>query len=91
MTAHAYSPASSAIRSLRVQTLLDEVPKTKLAQELGVNRATISKYLKSDDMSLDMFLSIAKAANVDPIKILSDAIAQNKKASAGTDAQSTRK
>lgn len=88
MAAHAYSTASSAIRSLRVQTLLDEVPKTKLAQELGVNRATISKYLKSDDMSLDMFLSIAKVADIDPIKILTDAMAQEEKAPADTDAAS---
>lgn len=74
MAAHAYTPAASAIRSLRVRTLLEEVPKTRLAKELGVNRATVSKYLKADDMSLNMFLSIAKAANVDPIPLLAEAL-----------------
>lgn len=91
MAAHAYTPAASAIRSLRVRTLLDEVPKTRLAKALGVNRATVSKYLKADDMSLNMFLNIAKAANVDPIPLLSEAVQEQEKAPAATDATSTRK
>lgn len=73
MSTHAYNPAASAIKELRIRTLVDEVPKTQIAREIGVNRSTVAKYLKADDMSLNMFLQIAKAADVDPIPILYNA------------------
>ncbi|KFI65723.1 hypothetical protein [Bifidobacterium cuniculi] len=77
--------AASAIRSLRVQTLLDEVPKTRIAQALGVSRPTVAKYLKADDMSLDMFLSIADIVGVDAADIIRQA---TEKASEEADAES---
>lgn len=85
MLTNANNPAASAIRSLRVQTLLDEVPKTRIAQALGVSRPTVAKYLKADDMSLNMFLSIADIIGADAADIIRQA---TKKASEEADAQS---
>ena len=74
MKTPAHTAAASAVRSLRVQALLSEVPKTQIAKNVGVNRMTVAKHLKSDDMSLNMFIRTAQAIKADPVKILAEAI-----------------
>ena len=56
MIASANNAAASAVKSLRVKALLDEVPKTHIASKVGLNRMTVGKHLKSDDMSLSEFI-----------------------------------
>lgn len=79
--------AASAVKSLRVQSLLEEVPKTRIAREVGINRQVVAKHLKSDDMRLSEFIKTANAIGADPIQILSDAMgSESEKASAATEA-----
>lgn len=78
--------AASAVKSLRVQSLLAEVPKTKIAQAVGINRLSVAKHLKSDDMRLSEFIATAQTVGVDPVKILDDAI----KAEKEKDSQTTQ-
>jgi ribosomal protein S7 len=66
--------AASAVKSLRVKSLLDEVPKTAIAREMGVNRATVAKRLKSDDISLGAFIEMSDAIGADPVEVLQQAI-----------------
>lgn len=74
------------MKSLRVQSLLAEVPKTKIAQAVGINRLSVAKHLKSDDMRLSEFIATAQTVGVDPVKILDDAI----KAEKEKDSQTTQ-
>lgn len=85
----ANTPAASAVNSLRVKALLDEVPKTYIASQVGLSRESVRKHLKSDDMYLSEFINIALAINADPVRILAEAIksTEKEKASAATDAQ----
>lgn len=46
--ASANNIAASAVKSLRVKVLLDEVLKTYIASKVGLSRMTVGKYLKSD-------------------------------------------
>ncbi|ERI87669.1 hypothetical protein HMPREF3193_01014 [Bifidobacterium breve] len=46
--ASANNTAASAVKSLRVKVLLDEVLKTYIASKVGLSRMTVGKYLKSD-------------------------------------------
>jgi hypothetical protein len=83
----ANSAAASAVKSLRVKSLLDEVPKTRIARHVGVSRQAVAKHLKSDDMRLSEFIKTAQTLGEDPIQVLSDAIAEEtKKAPAATGA-----
>lgn len=66
--------AKKAIDNLRIARLLEEKPKTELAQELGINRMTIARRLKSEDVMLSDYLAIATALGVDPIENLEKAI-----------------
>ena len=71
---HGNTIAASAVKSLRVKALLDEVPKTRIARELGVSRPTVAKRLKGDDMSLSEFIKTAQILNADPVQVLDEAI-----------------
>lgn len=82
--ASAKTIAASAVKSLRVKSLLDEVPKTEIAQRTGVNRMTVAKRLKRDDISLAAFISTAKAIDADPVEILRE---EMKKASVAAEAK----
>lgn len=64
---------ASAIRSLRIGAFLSEVPKTDIARSTGISRGTIAKRLKSKDMSLSDFVSIAMTTNQDPAELLRNA------------------
>ena len=64
---HGNTTAASAVKSLRVKALLDEVPKTRIARELGISRPTVAKRLKGDDMSLSEFIKTAQILNADPV------------------------
>jgi DNA invertase Pin-like site-specific DNA recombinase len=70
-----YKVAASAVNSLRVKSLLDEVPKTEIAERTGVTRLTVAKRLKRKDMSLSAFIDTADAIGADPLKIWKDALA----------------
>lgn len=83
----ANSTAASAIRSLRVKALLNEVPKTEIAKEVGLSRQTAAKRLKSTDMRLSEFIAIAEMLGENPGQVIVDA-ANKEKASAAADAQS---
>lgn len=83
---HANSQAASAIRSLRVKALLDEVPKTKIARQLGTSRQTVAKRLKAKDMPLSEFIAISELLGVSAGEVLE--LADKEKAPADTDAQS---
>lgn len=69
--------AASAVNSLRVKALLDEVPKTQIAREVGVSRQTVRKQLSGGDMSLSAFIRTAKAVGADPVQVLDKAIRVN--------------
>lgn len=69
--------SASAVKSLRVKALLDEVPKTEIARKTGMNRATVRKYLKGDDIKLSAFVQLARAIGADPVEVLADAISKN--------------
>lgn len=71
---HGNTIAASAVKSLRVKALLDEVPKTRIARELGVSRPTVAKRLKGDDMSLSEFIKTAQILDADPVQVLDEAI-----------------
>lgn len=75
---HGNTIAASAVKSLRVKALLDEVPKTRIARELGVSRPTVAKRLKGDDMSLSEFIKTAQILNADPVQVLDEAINEEK-------------
>ncbi|MDF7641753.1 hypothetical protein PT279_09170 [Bifidobacterium sp. ESL0784] len=63
------------------------MPKTKIAQAVGINRLSVAKHLKSDDMRLSEFIATAQTVGADPVKILDDAIkAEKQKTSAVTEA-----
>ena len=82
--------AASAVKSLRDKSLLDEVPKTSIAQKTGVDRNTVRHRLKADDMPLSAFIGTAQALNADPVQVLAEAIESTQakeKASAATDAE----
>lgn len=81
MMSHGNTIAASAVKSLRVKALLDEVPKTRIARELGVSRPTVAKRLKGDDMSLSEFIKTAQILNADPVQVLDEAINEEKPAS----------
>ncbi|RSX53975.1 hypothetical protein D2E25_0281 [Bifidobacterium goeldii] len=66
--------ASSAVKSLRDKSLLDEVPKKLIAQKTGVDRNTVTHRLRSSDMLLSAFLGTARAIGADPVKVLDSAI-----------------
>ena len=83
----ANSTAASAIRSLRVKALLDEVPKTEIAKEVGLSRQTAAKRLKSTDMRLSEVIAIAEMLGENPGQVIVDA-ANKEKASAAADAKS---
>lgn len=78
MMSHGNTIAASAVKSLRVKALLDEVPKTRIARELGVSRPTVAKRLKGDDMSLSEFIKTAQILNADPVQVLEEAINEEK-------------
>lgn len=75
---HGNTTAASAVKSLRIKALLDEVPKNKIARELGVSRATVAKRLKSDDMKLSEFIQTARILGADPVQVL-DAVIRDEK------------
>lgn len=77
MMSHGNTTAASAVKSLRVKALLDEVPKTRIARELGISRPTVAKHLKGDDMSLSEFIKTAQILNADPVQVLDEAIRDN--------------
>lgn len=90
MIASANNAAASAVKSLRVKALLDEVPKTYIASKVGLNRMTVGKHLKSDDISLSEFIKTAIALNANPAQVLAEAIESTQakeKASAAADAE----
>ena len=90
MIASANNAAASAVKSLRVKALLDEVPKTHIASKVGLNRMTVGKHLKSDDMSLSEFIKTAFALNANPAQVLAEAIESTQAketAAAATDAE----
>ncbi|MDE5641275.1 MAG: helix-turn-helix transcriptional regulator [Bifidobacterium castoris] len=74
MKSHDDNAAASAIRSLRIETLLKEVSKTELARATGLHRQTVAKVLKSNDMSLSTFIGLCKAADLNPAELVTQAI-----------------
>lgn len=75
---HGNTTAASVVKSLRIKALLDEVPKNKIARELGVSRPTVAKRLKSDDMKLSEFIQTARILGADPVQVLDAAIRDEK-------------
>ncbi|MEE8668376.1 MAG: hypothetical protein SOI13_01110 [Bifidobacterium mongoliense] len=71
--------SASAVNSLRVKSLLDEVPKTLIAKAVGMNRQVVARHLKSGDMRLSEFIKTAHALGADPVKVLADAVTEEKK------------
>ena len=69
--------AATAVKSLRVKALLDEVPKTAIAEQIGVSRATVARRFKYDDIPLSAFISTAQAIDADPVEVLRKAIQQS--------------
>ena len=68
------SVTSSAVKGLRVKALLAEVPKTAIARKLGVNRATVAKTLKGNDIKLSAFVQTAQMVGADPVQLLAEAM-----------------
>ena len=75
---HGNTTAASAVKSLRIKALLDEVPKNKIARELGVSRPTVANRLKGDDMKLSEFIQTARILGADPVQVLDAAIRDEK-------------
>lgn len=82
------SVTSSAVKSLRVKALLDKVPKTQIADALGVTRQTVARRLESDDMMLSDFISTAEAIGADPVAVLAKAIEEDPAALADEEVKS---
>lgn len=78
---HGNTTAASAVKSLRIKALLDEVPKNKIARELGVSRPTVAKRFKGDDMKLSEFIQTARILGADPVQVLDAAIRDEKQKS----------
>ncbi|WP_172147200.1 hypothetical protein [Bifidobacterium panos] len=76
------SVTSSAVKSLRAKALLDEVPKTQIAEDLGVTRQTVARRLKANDMMLSDFISTAEAVGADPVDVLAEAIGAEQRVTA---------
>ena len=76
------SVTSSAVKSLRAKALLDEVPKTQIAEDLGVTRQTVARRLKANDMMLSDFISTAEAIGADPVDVLAEAIGAEQRVTA---------
>lgn len=90
MMSHGNEIAASAVKSLRVKALLDEVPKKQIAEELGISRPTAAKRLKSDDIPLSEFIKTARLLNVDPIDVLDRAIRSVEESPQGSAAGQTK-
>lgn len=74
MTKVARDIAERAAAGIKRRFLLAECRKTKIAAELGVNRATIARWLNTKDPDLSVFLDMSNAVGADPIEVLSAAI-----------------
>lgn len=74
MTKIARDIAERAAADIKRRFLLAECRKTKIAAELGVNRATIARWLNTKDPDLSVFLDMSNAVGADPIEVLSAAI-----------------
>lgn len=78
------SPADLAIKTLRVKVLLNEVPKTGIAKSTGIGRSTVTKRLKSKDISLNEYVAISQYVGIDPLKLLRVSIEKSKKIKSAT-------
>ena len=68
--------AEAVVHILHDRQLLDKVPKTKIAQDTGVNRMTVTKRLEADDIGVQALIATAESIGVDPVEILQTAIKQ---------------
>lgn len=66
--------AASAMKRLRVEAMLREVPKTQIAQITGLHRQTVAKYMRSPNAPLDAFIAISAAIGTNPAQIIDDAV-----------------
>lgn len=67
---------TEAMKNLRDAVMLSRRPYAQIADEVGVNRKTISKMLLRDDLPIGMYFKIAQAVDADPFELLKQAKAQ---------------
>lgn len=66
--------AESVVQILHDHQLLNKVPKTKIAQDTGVNRMTVTKRLEADDIGAQALIATSESMGIDPLKVLGEAI-----------------
>ena len=64
------SPATKAVRELRIKAFINNKSNTAIASEVNQSRQTVARKLKSTDMKLSDFFSFSEAAGTDPVEIL---------------------
>lgn len=69
-----------AITMLNRISVAKGITREQLAERLGVSRQTVAARFRKRDMSLDDYLSTARAAGIDPVKALSAASGMRKTA-----------
>lgn len=93
MTQIAHAIAADAAAAVKREFLISELRKTQVAATLGVNRATIARWLNARNPTLSVFIDMATAVGADPSAIIADAVNAEKKKmpAASTAGEETRK
>ena len=93
MTQIAHDIAAEAAAAVKREFLIGEHRKTRVAANLGVNRATVARWLNARNPPLSVFLDMAAAVGADPSAIIADAVNTEKKKmpAADTAGEETRK
>ncbi|MBT1171713.1 hypothetical protein [Bifidobacterium sp. SO4] len=80
MLTQAQRAAAKAVENTKKRMLLTKTPRVRIAEESGVNRQTVAKYIEhSNDMTLSMFLAAQQLTGGDPVKELADALQATEK------------
>ncbi|MCI1914617.1 MAG: hypothetical protein LKJ05_02655 [Bifidobacteriaceae bacterium] len=70
--------AARAVELLRKAALVSEIPKTKIASQIGARRQSVAARFEKGDMKMTDYLKTANAIGVNPVEILQEATDANK-------------
>lgn len=65
---------------------MSDLTMEQIGEKTGVDRQTVGRQIINERMSLNSFLALAQAINVDPTSLIADAITQEERASVDTEA-----
>lgn len=65
---------------------MSDLTMEQIGEKTGVDRQTVGRQIVNERMSLNSFLALAQAINTDPVSLIADAITQEERASADTEA-----